>query len=112
MSGTAQDTRSFGVGTMAYIDSIRGGMIPVKVVGFRRWREFGTEHLDVIVKHTTSGPGYTRGELSYEHPNTVVPRAMCRPYRYGWRIRNDYTWDHGLRDPDDPLPAYPDGGTR
>lgn len=81
-------TRVYGVGTLAYLDSLYSGLVPCKVIDITGAGDGGK----VTVKLTASRGGYSRGETVETHPGHVIPRDKVRTRDGQLRIITSYVW--------------------
>ena len=88
---------TFGVGTLAYFDTLCSGLVPCKVTEVREPGSGRQVTSGFVVAKVTAERGpYKRGELVHASAAYVVPRKMVRRSRgrvvvgvnYGWRRVN------------------------
>jgi hypothetical protein len=90
MTEPADFNYEYGVGTLAYIDTLRSGLVPCKVLEVIEGG--GGESTDgkIKVKVTAKRDGFERGAIEYGHASRIIPRDMVK--LSGYQIPKVYTF--------------------
>lgn len=83
----------YHAGDLAYIDTLRSGLVPCKVVSVSYERHFGNDWQVITVKVTGKRPGYKRGDVTTGTRSTIIPRDHIFTRAGQYRILAGYIWE-------------------